>query len=62
MTLAVYWQVNDFGFVNIDDNIYVTENTNLQSGTTLDGLRWAFGTTYAELWHPLIWLSVRGRT
>lgn len=24
-TLVVFWQVNQYNFVNIDDNIYVTE-------------------------------------
>ena len=42
VTLAVYWQVNHFDFVNIDDNIYVTENSHIQSGITMDGFRWAF--------------------
>ncbi|MCE5213035.1 MAG: tetratricopeptide repeat protein [Deltaproteobacteria bacterium] len=58
VTLAVFWQVNQFDFVNIDDGVYVTENSHLQSGLTLDGLRWAFTTTYAEFWHPLTWLSL----
>jgi hypothetical protein len=57
VTLAIFWQVNQFDFVNIDDNIYVTENSHIQSGITIDGFRWAFSTRYADLWHPLIWLS-----
>jgi protein O-mannosyl-transferase len=57
VTLAVYWQVNKFDFVNIDDNVYVTENFNIKSGITLNGIHWAFSTTYAEFWHPLTWLS-----
>lgn len=57
-TLAVFWQVNQWVFINIDDEVYVTENLHVQSGITLDGLRWAFSTTYAEFWHPLTWLSL----
>lgn len=56
--LAVYWQVNQYHFVNLDDNIYVTQNKYVQSGITPDGLIWAFGATYAEFWHPLTWLSL----
>ncbi len=56
-TLAVFWQVNQCDFVNIDDNIYVTENSHIQSGITMDGAIWAFSTKYADLWNPLIWLS-----
>ena len=58
VTLAVYWQVNHYDFINLDDNIYVTENINIQSGITPDAIRWAFSTTYAEFWHPLTWLSL----
>ncbi len=58
VTLAVYWQVHQFDFVNIDDNVYVTNNLNIKSGLSLDGLRWAFSTTYADFWHPLTWLSL----
>ena len=57
-TLAAFWQVNQHDFISLDDPVYVTENSNIQSGITLDGLRWAFGTTYAEFWHPLTWLSL----
>jgi protein O-mannosyl-transferase len=58
VTLAVFWQVNYYDFFIVDDNIYVTENLHVQSGITLDGLRWAFSTTNAEFWHPLTWLSL----
>ncbi len=57
-TFAVFWQVSQYDFINFDDPIYVTENSHVQSGITLEGLRWAFGTTYAEFWHPLTWLSL----
>ena len=59
VTLAVFWQVNQYDFV-FDDFVYVTANSHIQSGITLDGFRWAFSTTskeYGDLWHPLIWLS-----
>jgi len=58
VTLAVYWQVNQFDFVNIDDGIYVTENSRVQSGITLRSIGWSFFTTYAEFWHPLTWISL----
>jgi tetratricopeptide (TPR) repeat protein len=58
VTLAVFWQVNQHSFIKQDDEVYVTENSHLQSGFTPDVLRWAFSTTYAEFWHPLTWLSL----
>ncbi len=58
VTLAVFRQVNHYDFINLDDYKYVKDNNHIQSGITLDGIRWAFGTTYAEFWHPLTWLSL----
>ena len=57
-TLAVFWQVNQYDFINLDDTVYVTENKNIQSGITSNGVSWAFSTTYAQFWHPLTWLSL----
>ena len=57
ITLAVFWQVNQFDFV-FDDVAYVTQNSHIQSGITPDGFRWAFSTRYADLWNPMIWLSL----
>ena len=58
ITLAVYGQVHQFDFVDLDDFVYVSENLNIQSGITPSSIRWAFGTTYADFWHPLTWLSL----
>jgi tetratricopeptide (TPR) repeat protein len=57
LILGVYWSVQNYEFINFDDNIYVTENSHTLSGITLDGFRWAFGTKYFGLWNPLVWLS-----
>jgi len=57
ITFAVFCQVNQYKFVNFDDQAYVTENSHIQSGITLDGFRWAFSTRYFDLWNPLVWLS-----
>ena len=55
---AVFWQAHRFDFIDLDDFVYVSENLNIQSGITADSIRWAFGTTYADFWHPLTWLSL----
>jgi len=57
VTLAVFWQVNLYDFINFDDQVYVTENNHIRSGISLDSLRWAFSTKYFDLWHPLVWMS-----
>ncbi len=57
VTFAVYWQMHTFDFINFDDVSYVIENSHIQSGITLKGFLWAFGTKYNDLWNPLIWIS-----
>jgi len=56
-TLAVFWQVTQCDFVYFDDPRYVTENSQVQKGITLEGIRWAFTTSYFANWHPLTWIS-----
>jgi len=57
VTLAVFWQVNQHGFITFDDRAYVTQNPQIQSGLMVEGVRWAFTTKYFGLWNPLVWLS-----
>lgn len=57
LTLAVYWQATGFEFVNYDDHRYVTENTRVLNGLTIENVRWAFTTFEFSNWHPLTWLS-----
>lgn len=57
-TLAVYWQVGRFDFVNTDDEVYVTQNSRIQTGMLPEKIKWAFQTTRAEFWHPLTWISL----
>ena len=52
-----FWQVNHCDFINYDDDVYVTENSHIQNGITMEGIRWAFTTSYAANWHPLTWIS-----
>jgi len=45
VTLAVYWQAGDHEFINYDDDSYVTENSHVQSGLTLESITWSFTAT-----------------
>jgi tetratricopeptide (TPR) repeat protein len=56
-TIAVYWSVRGFDFVNFDDPDYVTENLVVRRGLSLRGVIWAFTHFYASNWHPLTWIS-----
>ena len=55
--LAVYVQVRSHSFISFDDPIYVTENPQVRSGLTWDGVIWAFTTFHDSNWFPLTWLS-----
>jgi hypothetical protein len=55
---AIFYQVRSFGFVNLDDPVYVSQNPNIQAGISLNTVKWAFTTGYAKNWHPLTWLSL----
>ena len=56
-TLSVYMRAGGNGFVNYDDNRYVTANPHVATGITPGNVVWAFTTTTASNWHPLTWLS-----
>jgi tetratricopeptide (TPR) repeat protein len=56
--LVCYQPVGDYGFINYDDTIYVTDNEHVQAGLTLEGLIWAFGDMKSSSnWHPVTWIS-----
>lgn len=57
VTLALYWKVVSFEFVNLDDNSYIFMNDHVQNGLTWESVKWAFTTFHASNWHPLTWLS-----
>lgn len=56
-TIIAYEPVRLNGFVNYDDDLYVTENPNVNKGITGDSILWAFTTGHYNSWHPLTWLS-----
>jgi tetratricopeptide (TPR) repeat protein len=58
MILVCYQPVSDYGFINYDDTIYVTDNVHVQAGLTMEGLIWAFRDMKSSSnWHPLTWIS-----
>jgi tetratricopeptide (TPR) repeat protein len=56
-TLALYFPVTGFGFVNFDDASYVYENQIVTQGLTKHGIVWAFNGQHEANWHPLTWIS-----
>lgn len=56
LTLAIYWRVCHYEFINLDD-VYITENPYFTQGLTFEGVKRAFTTVQAGYWLPLTWLS-----
>ena len=57
VTLALFWPVTHFDFINYDDPDYVINNQAIQHGLTAPALTWAFTTYHASNWHPVTWIS-----
>ncbi len=54
---AVFLPVLSNGFVDYDDELYLTGNPAIAGGLNPAAVRWAMGATHAANWHPLTWLS-----
>jgi len=57
-TVMVYAQIAGYGFITVDDGLYVSRNDHVLAGLTAEGIRWAFTTTSTGNWHPLTWISL----
>jgi tetratricopeptide (TPR) repeat protein len=57
LVFGVFYPITGDGFINYDDNDYVTDNVHVQGGLTWRQIGWAFTNTDAANWHPLTWLS-----
>jgi tetratricopeptide (TPR) repeat protein len=57
-TLALYWPVTGFEFINYDDPLFVTANVHVQGGLNWAAAKWAFQPGQGDYWHPLTWLSL----
>ncbi len=57
VTLALYNPVSRNGFVDFDDDRYVTDNPQVRAGLRWSTITWAFTSLDQANWHPLTWLS-----
>lgn len=66
ITISAYWPVRNYPFINFDDGGYVTENSHVQKGISLQNILWAFSPSTSttdekndqvDYWHPLTWIS-----
>jgi tetratricopeptide (TPR) repeat protein len=59
LTLAASAPALHNGFVNFDDDLYVTANRRVLAGPGGEGLRWAWTTLHAGYYQPLTWTSLQ---
>ncbi|MHC4106408.1 MAG: hypothetical protein ACYSR9_15815 [Planctomycetota bacterium] len=56
-TFIAFGKLHRSDFVNYDDDVYVTENRNVNRGITAESVLWAFTKPHRHMWHPLTSLS-----
>lgn len=57
LVFAFYSPVTHNGFINYDDEEYITNNPHVRTGLTWANVKWAFTTYDQANWHPLTWVS-----
>jgi len=60
LIVLIYWQVNDFEFISLDDYLYVVNNDHVHKGLSVESISWAFSLSKqgeGTNWHPLTWIS-----
>ena len=58
-TTVLFWPAIDYGFLYLDDGVYVYDNPQVRSGLSGSAVRWALTSTEHDNWHPLTWLSLQ---
>ena len=56
-TLALYYPVHHYPFIDIDDNFYVTENPHVLGALNLSTVKWAFTHPFVLNYDPLTFFS-----
>ncbi|MEI6702168.1 MAG: tetratricopeptide repeat protein [Deltaproteobacteria bacterium] len=57
VTLAIYLPAVNHEFISFDDPSYVTKNSHVSSGITVNTVKWAITSIDEANWHPITWLS-----
>ena len=57
VVLVFYNPVGHNGFLNYDDDGYITGNPHVKAGLTWATVKWSFTTFDQGNWHPLTWIS-----
>ena len=58
LTVIVYLPAIHCDFINMDDPVYVTANSQVQAGLTSESVKQAFSNIVSANWHPITMLSL----
>ena len=56
-SFAAFGRIASNDFINFDDDGYINENYHVQSGISLQNIKWIFTTVLLGNWHPVTMLS-----
>ena len=56
-TTITYFPVKDSEFIDLDDDVYVTDNPWIQQGLNLRSISWAMTSFREGVWNPMTWIS-----
>ncbi len=59
LTAVAYLPLWDNGFIDYDDDLFITDNPQVTDGLTSHGFAWAWTTLHGYYWQPLSWLSLQ---
>jgi hypothetical protein len=57
MTALVYVPIWDNGFIDYDDEAFITTNSHVKEGLTRSSVDWAWKNKESPYWMPIVWLS-----
>src|SRR6516165_9001677 len=59
LTAAAYLPVWKNGFIDLDDDWYITANPHVCAGLTPEDTAWAWTTFHGKYWQPLSWQALQ---
>lgn len=54
---GIYGRVSGYGFIGLDDPLYIQQNPHVQQGFHQSAILWSLTDVNTGLWHPLTWWS-----
>jgi len=56
-SLVAFGRIAGNGFINYDEELYITKNDHVKSSINTESIKWAFSAVVCSNWHPLTLLS-----